>query len=424
MARKWQRKVKILMSETPNTTAKYPYKDPFLSKPEDNDLSKQWVVEYGIWSIKKQRIVRKRVVLSGDTIALRLADAKDIITELRRILRKGEAYVDPVEPATPKKKEKKPPQIDNPKSLSLRIKSSQTTKVQLAEAIELFMGFKEKTTKPNTIMTYRTHANTFTKYLKRHQLLRKALVNFSDSDALNFLDEVTTIEKLGNRTRNNTRDAIFTLFEHFRKRKFIEVNPFKDIGKLSFRRYKHTPYSFEQRDQIKQICLETKQDQLLLFISFIYYGFMRPHGEVMKLKVKHIKERTIEIDADNAKDNEAEHIQIPPGLERLIEQHNLRSYPPEHFVFTLTGQPGPKHVTKLYFYRRHRIILDRLGFTDKRFDLYGWKHTGVIALWQATQNIRLIQRHCRHSNAQQTEEYLRDLGIIVKDTDIEKFPDF
>ncbi|WP_138990804.1 hypothetical protein [Larkinella sp. C7] len=51
-----------------HTTAKYPYKDPFLSKPEDNDLSKQWVVEYGIWSIKKQRVVRKRVVLSGNSI--------------------------------------------------------------------------------------------------------------------------------------------------------------------------------------------------------------------------------------------------------------------------------------------------------------------------------------------------------------------
>lgn len=80
------------MSETPKNPAKYPYKAPFLSKPVDNDLTKQWVVEYGIWSLKKQRIVRKRVVLSGDTVAKRLIDAKEIIAELKKILRKGEAY--------------------------------------------------------------------------------------------------------------------------------------------------------------------------------------------------------------------------------------------------------------------------------------------------------------------------------------------
>ncbi|GAB3937049.1 tyrosine-type recombinase/integrase [Larkinella terrae] len=410
------------MSDNSTTTAKFPYKEPFISKPADDDLTKQWVVEYGIWSKKKQCIVRKRVVLSGNTVAQRLADAKEIIAELKRILKKGEAYVDEVEPT--QAKNKKNPKVDPPPTRSSRVKHGSVSKILILEAIDQFMSFKEKTTKPNTIMTYRTHVNTLLKYLKRHQLQKKALVNFTDADALHFLDEATTVERLGNRSRNNARDAIFTLFEHFRKRKHIEVNPFKEIGKLSFRRYKHMPYTFEQRDQIKQFCLETNQHQLLLFISFIYYGFMRPHGEVSKLKVKDLRERTIAIDADNAKDIEAEHIQIPPGLEKLIDEYQLRSYPPEAYLFTKTGQPGSKHVDKLYFYRRHRKILAKLGFTDKRFDLYGWKHTGVIALWVATQNIRLIQRQCRHSNAQQTEEYLRDLGIIVKDTDIDKFPDF
>jgi integrase len=61
---------------------------------------------------------------------------------------------------------------------------------------------------------------------------------------------------------------------------------------------------------------------------------------------------------------------------------------------------------------------------DGAYDMYSWKHTGVISLWNATQNIRLIQQHCRHSTAAQTEDYLRDLGIIVRHTQIQDFPEF
>lgn len=66
-----------------------------------------------------------------------------------------------------------------------------------------------------------------------------------------------------------------------------------------------------------------------------------------------------------------------------------------------------------------------MGIPEKSgYDMYSWKHTGVIALWAATQNIRLIQQQCRHSTAVQTETYLQDLGIIVRHTQIQDFPEF
>jgi len=47
MARKWQIR---LFKSLVQVAVKYPFKEPFISRPADDDLTKQWTVEYGIWS--------------------------------------------------------------------------------------------------------------------------------------------------------------------------------------------------------------------------------------------------------------------------------------------------------------------------------------------------------------------------------------
>lgn len=98
MARKRQRNVYQTFRMPANNSAEYPYKEPFLSKPHDNDLAKQWVVEYGVWSEKHRKLKRKRVVLSGKTVEARLANAKQVVKEVKKLLKEGHV-VDPEEPA-------------------------------------------------------------------------------------------------------------------------------------------------------------------------------------------------------------------------------------------------------------------------------------------------------------------------------------
>jgi integrase len=73
-------------------------------------------------------------------------------------------------------------------------------------------------------------------------------------------------------------------------------------------------------------------------------------------------------------------------------------------------------------YNKHRRILKLCEFENKKIDMYSWKHTGVIALFQATQNIELIRQQCRHSDISTTQKYLRDLGLFIDYEQINKFP--
>ncbi len=205
----------------------------------------------------------------------------------------------------------------------------------------------------------------------------------------------------------------------------VLVNPFtEDIQDKATSSEKHTAYTDAQRQAFREICLQEKEEQLLLFVQFMYYTFLRPRQELRLLRVRDLKEHTIYINGINAKDNAGEHVESAPALERLIEHYKLRSYPTNYYLFSHSGSPGPDPVGPDYFYQHHRKLLTRLKWTDAGHDMYSWKHTGVIALWNVTQNIRLIQQQCRHSTAAQTEDYLRDLGIIVRHTQIQDFPEF
>ncbi len=126
-----------------------------------------------------------------------------------------------------------------------------------------------------------------------------------------------------------------------------------------------------------------------------------------------------------AKDNEGEFIDIPLPLEQLIQAQQIRDFPGHYYVFSAEGQPGAEMVGPKYFYRRHVQVLQRISLIDSGHDMYSWKHTGAVALWNATKDIELIRIQARHSDIKQTIEYLRDLGIrLANDDKIHKFPVF
>ena len=413
MAKKWQAK---MVKSVTVTTAKYPYKEPYLSKPDDDDLKKRWMVCYGVWSEKERTIKRKRVVLTELTVQARKAEAAEIIKDLRKLLRSG-VCVDPIGQSKPAVEKT----VD---------KNKIAPGSYLSDAIKDFLAYKEKSVSPNSFRTYRTSINVFVQYIADSNLKRMRLEEFGPGDALDFLD--ATIMRYGqsNRSHNNIRDVMLMFYRHYCNRinksagRVLMHNPFEDIDNKTTTARKHVPFNDEQRQLVMAECARMGNTYLLTFIRFIFYTFMRPHVELRLMRVKDILPRSIYVNPNNAKDNEAEHVEIAPPLERLIQELGLRDYPQTYYVFSKDGQPGPVPVGNTFFWRQHRDLLQHLGLTDRPYDLYSWKHTGVIALWTATQNIQLIKQHCRHSSAAMTEEYLRDLGIIVRDTQIQEFPEF
>ena len=122
MTKKWRNKVAKTHIDT---AARYPFKEPFLSKPDDDNLAQQWVVEYGVWSEREEKLKRKRVVIPGNTVAERLADAKAVITELKAMLKRG-ICVDALRQETVR------PDVD---------RNAVTLQTPLRKAIEVYLAY-------------------------------------------------------------------------------------------------------------------------------------------------------------------------------------------------------------------------------------------------------------------------------------------
>ncbi|WP_177236716.1 hypothetical protein [Spirosoma endophyticum] len=398
-----------------------PWKEPKLSKPADNDLTKQWCVVYGVWDFSKNKLVRRRVVLVGPTVAERLAHADVVFSELKPLA--GTAYLGekPIELRKPKV-EKIAPVDQAVVSPSLRVH----------QAVKLYLEYTKKALAPNSFKSYRSALLALETYLERHRRGSMTLGQFETADAIEFLNELITVVGLSNRTRNNIKGHVGTFFFYFinldRSKKLKKQgNPFHDneIGKLPQVQNKHQSYSLTQQSEYREVCLATGNEYLLTFCRWMYYTLMRPHEELRRLRVRDVRTKLIYVTGDTAKTNDGDFVDIPLPLELMIQQQKIREYPGHYYVFTASGEPGPEMVGNKFFYRRHVKVIEKMNLAGSGHDMYSWKHTGAIALWTATKDIELVRSQARHSDIKQTIEYLRDLGIRLADDDkIDKFPVF
>lgn len=368
----------------------------------DGDLSKPWYVEYYAWDQTNEKLKRKRVVLNQETAKERYAVGKTHSKKIDALLKEGSI----VSNAFPKPTEE--------------IKVI-TSKSKITDACVFFLEFNKNILKARTHESYSTDIKRFTNYLTDANLQNITIEAFNDMLAMQFLDHLIVKIKLSNRSRNNVKGTMSTFFNFFRKRKLTDNNPFGDIKKISQVATKHAAYSNNQIKIFKEEC--KAEQQLWLFINFMYFTFIRPRYELRLLKIGDIKEKTILTRAENNKNNATEHVMIPSSLEKLIQKHKLRSYDETFYVFSEDGVPGPKALGRDFMYNKHRLILQKAELVNQNYDMYSWKHTGVIALWMATQNIELIRQQCRHSDIATTQKYLRDLGQFVDYEQINKFPE-
>ena len=152
-----------------------------------------------------------------------------------------------------------------------------------------------------------------------------------------------------------------------------------------------------------------KQPELALFCKFVYFTFIRP-GELRLIRVGDVllDEKEIRIPGKVSKNRKTEHVVIPDAFFPDLEYLYYRG--PGEYLFPSQKRPGHAY-GKDVMYRRHEKVLQALSF-GRGFSLYSWKHTGAVALVkQGNVNVKELQLQLRHSSLEQTDRYLRQMGV-------------
>lgn len=280
------------------------------------------------------------------------------------------------------------------------------------EAIEISIGRKqEQNREAETIRGYRRIIT----YLEEiyPTILEKVVDEVKKADIDMFMSELRRKNNLQGKTYNNYVGTISAVFNTLRRLGRKIDNPATNLDRMSVKRgNQNIPFTTDQLSAIFKYAKSIGQGQFVLFAKFGFYTLFRPRKELRLLQIKHIKDTSIFLPPELAKTDNGRHNPIFPGLETEIKLHDLRSYPGEYYIFGSEGKPGPKPTFINHFYDINVAILESLGFTDKKYTLYSYKHSGACQFYLSGFSVRQIMELAGHKDEKTTQIYLQNMGII------------
>ncbi len=369
-----------------------PYRMAYLYDA-DGDLSKRWEIHYWIYDEDSSTVVRRKKTIPQKlypSAKERRAYAAPLIREINQMLVEGFF-------------------IPSSKKVS--------SLISVPDAIVLYLEAKKKTVR--TFKDFRTILGTILKPYAEVNWKNRVLADIKPDDIVKYLDFIQVERAISNRTRNQYRGFISSLFQYWIQRGAIEINPVRSVKSEKEEKTKRfIPFSTHQVELLRQT-IKNESPQLFLCISFIYYTFLRPKElRLMRIEWIDLPNKKLMVPAEVSKNKKSQYVSIPPALEQIIIESGILKYQRELYAFGKSGVPELTPWGMHHMNLKHKEFIKKLGLSENH-TLYSWKHTGACNLYKAYKDIKLVQRQCRHADVQTTDRYLRDLGMYVENDRID-----
>ncbi|MFN7489781.1 MAG: tyrosine-type recombinase/integrase, partial [Chryseotalea sp.] len=268
------------------------------------DLSKKWWVTFWALDVSTGKRTRKRI--SGTLNQIKgLADRIELgnamVEQFNRELNEGKLLG-----------RKKPEQW-----------SAVFKRMTLTELINWYIDAKKVNN--NSVEYYRKYQSVIynlAAWFKHEGVNNIMAANFNHDVALTFFDFLKRERKLGNKTINNYRSQLGTIFNYVIKMKpgVYKVNPVVNIPVLPTFTKKHEAFSDGQLKQIHELAKKDyPHTQFLLFVQCMYYLLARPK-ELRYLRIKDfdLHLNRVLFRAEISKNRRDEYVYLPPTLKEII----------------------------------------------------------------------------------------------------------
>ena len=304
---------------------------------------------------------------------------------------------------------------------------SEGNKTEIMSVIDAFafgLNLKKSAMNDNSFIRFKSRIKRFEVYLESNGFTQRFITSVDKKVVLNYLNQV--LDSSSPRNRNNTRTDICTMFQLFEDNDIIPLNFVSKIKLLKAPPKRNKSYSEEKLEFIYEY-LKVNDPNLLLFIKFVSYNFLRPI-EVCRLRVEDInlKAQTLSVKAKNKLVKE----KIIPNI--LIKELSfLSNYNPTDFIFSPKGAPSDWEATddnrRDYFTKRFKALKDFFNkkvkegdknyfVLDDEYGIYSFRHTFITKIYrelrktlspfETKSKLMLITGH---DTMVALEKYLRDI---------------
>lgn len=361
------------------------------------DLSKQWFVFY---SVADGRGNMKRVKASNGinrhkTDQARRAAAAQLIFEINRKLQLGQQ-----------------PSAQNGQPLLF------------LSQFDAVLQLKKRTTKRSTWRNYLYVRDLLLEFFAQLKVADVELHEFTPAMAFDFRNFllIHPARKSG-KTIHNYETYLKSIFAELVRAEKIPKNPYRNLRPLKFISESRRVFTNEHREMILKHC-DAHEPQLALFIRFLFFTLNRPNAiRLLKIQDLEMSNKRVRFSASDAKNGKTGFVVMPSQLNQAIIESGILKYHPSSFIFAQQSKPGRHARSRDYFRQKHADVLKILGISAD-YKLYAWKDTGAVMLYEALKDLKRVSEQCLHSDVLVTMKYLKRLGVLFGNGDLEeKYPD-
>lgn len=374
-----------------------PYSEPKIYDA-NGDINGRWYVYYSFRNPETGKLERQAPIYAGVNQFKNLKERREAIKILREsvslILKNG---------YNPFSSE---PNIDEIK------------KYNVSDAVDFVLKLKKNSFKESSYKDFESRINQFKKWLLDNGFKGRYIDSVNKTTVIKYLNYVQLKSSASN--RNNTRSNLSLFFKCLEDNQIIPVNFIGKIAVLKSNPERHKTYTISQEKEIFDY-LEINNPELLLFIKFISYNFLRPL-EVCRLRVKDIDlvEKRLIVQAKN----KLVKIKIIP--EKLIKElPDLKLFNQDNFLFSRYGlgqEWDASETNRRDFYSKEFNKVKKIFNLGIDYGLYSFRHTFITKLYQelvkestpfeAKSKLMLITGH---TTMNALEKYLRDIDAVLPD---------
>lgn len=286
--------------------------------------------------------------------------------------------------------------------------------MSVEKALDFALDIKRGELAKKSIWDYNSRINDFKKYLFANGFKNRFITSVTKNDVVDYLN--TVFKRSGASNRNNTRASISVIFGVLYSNDIIPENFIAKIEILKHKPARNRTYSKELVNDLFEY-MEENESELLLFIKFVSYNFLRP-VEVCRLRVKDIdtKNKSLRVFVKQGKFKTK---RIPDIV--LSELPDLNTLNQDDYLFS-PDYDYIENQRRDYFTKKFKKVKDKFGL-GVDYGIYSFRHTFITKLYrsfrktmtpfEAKSNLMFITGH---ATMVALEKYLRDIdGELSED---------
>ena len=274
---------------------------------------------------------------------------------------------------------------------------------------------KNKIIGETSISRQKSFNKLFNDYLVENKLDKFLVSEITKKHIQNYIDNL----EAQNSTKNNYLKYLKAMFNEMLSREWIEKKPTQNIKRLKVTESQSIAFESSDLPKLKKMLIE-HSNELYIFCMFIFYTFIRPI-ELRRLTVGSVdlEKNRILVEGSQSKNKKTQYVMISKQFASILLEYKFLERPKTDALFSLNNN---LKYSKNYFASEFSKLCRKNDF-PKKYALYGWKHTGVSEHYKISKDIKFIQMQCRHSSLDETNKYLKGLGLFEHNENLDNAPE-